>query len=266
MKRLLLPLVLLIAIAVAVAAAWYVVDRAFSGHAPARGGGGEVVSEMRSLPAFSRLGVDGLAEVTLVQGTAEAITIEAPAKQLPKVRTEVRDGTLTITNEDSRGFLGGLFGGGPRPAKVTVTFRSIDGVRAAGAVKLKANGIKANALAVSVSGAASLAIAGLDAKELAVSGSGAMKAELAGRAGEQKVAISGAGEYRAPNLLTDNARVSVSGAGKVVVNAAKTLDVSISGAGSVDYLGDPVVSEHISGAGRVRKRESALAGPGIART
>ncbi len=69
-----------------------------------------------------------------------------------------------------------------------------------------------------------------------------------------------------PICVTDNARVSVSGAGKVVVNAAKTLDVSISGAGSVDYLGDPVVSEHISGAGRVRKRESALAVPGIART
>lgn len=265
MKRLLLPLVLLIAIAVAVAAAWYVVDRAFGSRTRA-GGGGEVVSEVRALPAFSRLGVDGLAEVTLVQGTAEAITIEAPAKQLPNVRTEVRDGTLTITNEDSRGFLGSLFGGGPRPAKVTVTFRALDGVRAAGAVKLKANAMKANALAINVSGAASLAIAGLDAKELAVSGSGAMKAELAGRAGEQKVSISGAGDYRAPNLLTENARVSVSGAGKVVVNAAKTLDVSISGAGSVDYLGDPVVSQHISGAGRVRKRESALAVPGIART
>lgn len=265
MKRLLLPLVLLIAIAVAVAAAWYVVDRAFGSHARL-GGGGEVVSETRSLPAFSRLGVDGFADVTLVQGTTEAITIEAPAKQLPNVRTEVRDGTLTITSEDPRGFLGSMFGGGPRAAKVTVTFRALDGVRAAGAVKLKANGIKADALAVNVSGAASLAIAGLDAKELAVSGSGAMKAELAGRAGEQKVSISGAGEYRAPNLLTDSARVSVSGAGKVVVNAARTLDVSISGAGSVDYLGDPVVSEHISGAGRVRKRESVHTGPGIART
>jgi hypothetical protein len=262
MKRMLLPLLLLVAIAIAVAAAWYVVDRAFSGRASVRGGA--VVSETRPLEAFSRLGIDGLAEVTLVQGTAEAITIEAPAKQLPRVRADVHDGMLTIGNTGSRGFLGGLFGGGPRPARVTITFRTLDGIRASGAVKLKTEGLKTQALAVDVSGAASLSMAGLDAQSLAFAGSGATKTELAGRVQDQKISISGAGDYRAQNLLTDTARVSVSGAGKVIVNAAKTLDVSISGAGSVDYLGNPQVSERISGAGRVRKRESALGHSAIA--
>ncbi len=262
MKRMLLPLLLLLAIAVAVAAAWYVVERAFSGRAGVRGGS-EVVSETRPLPAFSRLDVDGLAEVALVQGTTEAITIEAPAKQLPKLRTAVHDGTLTVVNGDSRGFFLGLFGGGAHPAKVTVTFRTLDTVRASGAVKLEANGLETDTLNVAASGAASLAIAGLDAKELSVAGSGAMKAEISGRVGDQKVSISGAGDYRAANLVSDNARVSVSGAGKVFVNAARTLDVRISGAGSVDYLGNPQVREEISGAGRVRRRESASGQPAL---
>lgn len=262
MKRLLLPLLLLFAIAIAVAAAWYVVDRAFPGRAGA--GGGEIVSETRPLEAFSKLDVDGLAEVTLVQGTADAITVDAPARQLPKVRGAVRNGTLTLTNNDSRGFVSGLFGGGVHPVKVVVTFRSLDSVRASGAVKIKTDGIKTDVLKVAVSGAASLSIAGLEAKELSVAGSGAMKAELAGRVSDQKVSISGAGDYRASNLVSDNARVSVSGAGKVFVNAAKTLDVRISGAGSVDYLGNPQVREDISGAGRVRRRESAVGQPAIA--
>ena len=263
MKRMLLPLLLLFAIAIAVAAAWYVVDRAFPGRAGARGGG-EIISETRPLEAFSKLDVDGLAEVTLVQGTADAITVDAPARQLPKVRGAVRDGTLTLTNDDSRGFLSGLFGGGMHPVKVVVTFRSLDSVRASGAVKIRSDSIKTDVLKVAVSGAASLSIAGLDAKELSVAGSGAMKAELAGRVSDQAVSISGAGDYRASNLVSDNARVSVSGAGKVFVNAAKTLDVRISGAGSVDYLGNPQVREDISGAGRVRRRESALGQPAIA--
>ena len=48
----------------------------------------------------------------------------------------------------------------------------------------------------------------------------------------------------------------MSGAGRVVVNAAKTLDVEISGAGTVDYLGNPEVTKKVSGAGRVKRREA----------
>ncbi len=100
-------------------------------------------------------------------------------------------------------------------------------------------------------------ITDLDCRDLAIAASGAVKAEIAGRAIDQRIAISGAGDYRAAGLASDNARVSVSGAGKVIVNAAKTLKVSISGAGSVDYLGDPKVTQDISGMGRVKRRESA---------
>jgi hypothetical protein len=51
--------------------------------------------------------------------------------------------------------------------------------------------------------------------------------------------------------------VTVAGAGKVTVNAEKTLKATISGAGSVDYLGNPRVTESISGAGKVRRRDAA---------
>ena len=61
--------------------------------------------------------------------------------------------------------------------------------------------------------------------------------------------------------------MDVSGAGKIVVNARKTLTARISGAGVVEYLGDPVVKESISGIGRVKRRESAeVAGPHVALT
>jgi Putative auto-transporter adhesin, head GIN domain len=117
---------------------------------------------------------------------------------------------------------------------------------------------------VSASGATSLKIADLDTKLLSPTGSGAMKAELAGRATEQRVAISGAGDYRAADLVSEDARVAVSGAGNVVVRVEKTLRVGITGAGSVEYLGDPTVTQQISGAGRVRRREAAAERPEIA--
>ena len=71
MNRLALPIVILLAIAAAVAGAWYFLDRNFRGSSAARGG--EVISEQRALPPFTRLAVGGLADITLVQGAAESM-------------------------------------------------------------------------------------------------------------------------------------------------------------------------------------------------
>jgi hypothetical protein len=102
-------------------------------------------------------------------------------------------------------------------------------------------------VAFAVSGEGALRIEGLDVKELAIAVSGTVKAEIAGRAAEQRIAISGAGNYRAPELASDSAKVAVSGAGKVLVNVAKTLKIAIAGAGTVEYIGDPKVTQDISG-------------------
>lgn len=264
MNRLVLPLLLLLAIAAAVAGAWYVLDQGFRNGGAERGGG-EVTSEERTLPPFTRLAVGGAADITLVQGAAESVRFETSARQKSRVHVEVRDGTLHVDSAPSGGFLSFFFGGSARPLRATITFRQLEAVDVSGAVKLRADGWKAEKLAFSVSGEAALRIAGLDVTELALSASGAVKAELAGRAAEQRIAISGAGNYRAPELASDSARVAVSGAGKVLLNVSKTLKIAIAGAGSVEYIGDPKVTQDISGVGKVRRREAAReASPALA--
>jgi hypothetical protein len=255
MKRLILPLVVLLAIAAAVAAAWFTLDRVFRGGTSVRGG--DVSVEQRTLPPFTKLSVGGLSDITLVQGTAETVSFEAPARQKDRIRMEVRDGTLYVANGATGTFWSFLFGGSPRPVRATITFRELNAVEVSGTVKLRADGWKTDKLTLSVSGEGALRIGGLDTKDLAIAASGAVKAEIAGRATDQRIAISGAGDYRAAGLESDNARVAVSGAGKVLINAKQMLKVSISGAGSVEYLGDPKVTQEISGMGRVKRRESA---------
>jgi hypothetical protein len=242
---------ILAATAIAVSFAWFYLLGSF------RGGGGEVAVEEHPLPPFSRVVVEGFADVTLVQGASEAVRVEAGSKQLPSMRVEVSNGALTISNGAFRSWWSGFFGLGGRGARITVTFRDLDAVAATGAVKIRAEGVKVNRLKVTASGATSLRIGNLDANELSMSGSGAMRAELSGRVGEQRVSISGAGDYRAGKLASEDARVSVSGAGRVVVQVEKTLRIGLSGAGSVEYIGDPKVTQSISGAGRVRRRDAA---------
>jgi hypothetical protein len=247
MKRIVFPVAVLAAVALAAGAAWLVLNRG-------RGSGGEVAPEHRAVAPFTRIEVDGLAEVVLVQGPKEALAIDATRRQLAQLRADVDHGTLAISTEDARRWWSGLVGGGARAPRITVTFRDLDALRVTGAVKVRADRLQAKRMTITVTGAAALKIAELDVDELVLAGAGAIKADVAGRATAQQVTISGAGSYRAPDLASEHASVTVSGAGRVVVNAAKTLRVDLSGAGSVDYVGDPEVTQQVRGAGRVKQR------------
>jgi hypothetical protein len=114
-----------------------------------------------------------------------------------------------------------------------------------------------DALRVAAAGGTVIRLDDLAAGELKVTGAGALRADVSGVVTDQTVTISGAGDYRGGKLLSQNATVNVAGAGKVLVNAHKTLSATISGAGSVEYIGEPQVTQRVSGAGRVKRRDAA---------
>jgi hypothetical protein len=217
---------------------------------------GELQRETRALAGFSRIEVDGMANVRLRQGTSEGATIEASAQLLPRIRTEVRDRTLYIDVAQERQWSDWLHWSGPRQTpRVTVDFIKLERVESAGAIKLAADSLRADELRLDFSGASSVRIKNLQASRLRLEGSGATKATLAGKVGTQTVELSGAGSYAASGLESDRAEVHVSGAGKAFVNAKTSLAVEISGAGLVEYLGNPKLEQDISGVGKVRRRE-----------
>jgi hypothetical protein len=217
---------------------------------------GEMVREDRAAAGFHRLEIDGQVEVTLVQGAAEGVTVEAPSSMLRRVRTEVRDGTLFIDAAEQRRMWQWFSGRrGRRTPRITVNLREVDRIEVAGAVTVAADTLKAGELRLDLAGACSLKIRDLQATTLRLDGSGAIKAEVAGKVQRQRVDLSGAGSFQASKLASDDAVIEVSGAGKAVVNAANSLEVDISGAGAVEYLGDPKVKQSISGIGKVRRRE-----------
>ncbi|HEX9278915.1 MAG TPA: head GIN domain-containing protein [Casimicrobiaceae bacterium] len=217
---------------------------------------GEVVREDRAATGFHRLEIDGQVEVTLVQGAAEGVTVEAPSSMLRRVRTEVRDGTLFIDAAEQRRTWQWFSGRrGRHTPRVTVNLREVDRIEAAGAVTVAADSLRAGELRLDLAGACSLKIRDLQATTLRLDGSGAIKANIAGKVQRQRVDLSGAGSFQASKLASDEAVIGVSGAGKAVVDAANSLEVDISGAGAVEYLGDPKVKQSISGIGKVRRRE-----------
>jgi hypothetical protein len=260
MRRLSLPLVILGCIALAALLTWIAVSSSFGGRRPPPAARGPVATATQQLGPFTKVDVSGSADVSLVQGDSESVVLPSGPREQVAVTAAVRDGTLFIESFNRARWWDMLFAGRESGPPIVINFRNIDNIAVAGTVKVTAVKLRAESLRIAGAGGTSLRIDELDARDLKVSGAGALRADVAGRAADATITISGAGEFRGAKLVTQNASVTVAGAGKVTVNAEKTLKATISGAGSVDYLGDPKVTESVSGAGRVRRREAGTGG------
>jgi hypothetical protein len=218
----------------------------------------ELQQETRAVAGFHRIEINGQANVTLVQGTAEGVTIEAPPSSLARIRTAVRNETLVVEVAQARSIWQWFSGRGTsRTPHITIRLRDVDRIEAAGAVTLDADSLKSNDLRLDLAGACTLKFRDLQAMTLRIDGSGAIKIDIAGKVARQRVDLSGAGSYQAERLVSEDAVVEVSGAGKAVVNASNSLAVDISGAGRVEYLGDPKLKQSISGIGKITRRKSS---------
>ena len=219
--------------------------------------GERLSAEAPPVGPFSQLVVSGRAELILVQGTRETVVVEAFPSDGARVRVRSSDGKLSI---DAAGGPTTKIPFGETAARVptiTVHFKTLESVSLAGSVKLNAASIEGHALRVNAIGATSFSVAVLKVGALHYVGSGAAKADFAGTATEQHVSIAGAGVFRAPALVSKEANVSVTGAGKVVVNVQEKLHASVSGAGAVEYYGDPQVTKRVTGAGKFRQRSQS---------
>jgi len=215
------------------------------------------VRETRVATGFSKIEIDGHADVILRQGTSEGVTIEASAQALRNVETNVHGKTLSIELRDQRRWWDWILGGGvTRSPRITIDFINIERIEAAGSVNFTASTLKTSDLRLDLAGASTLRIADLQASRLRVDGAGAIKADLAGNVAAQFVDLSGASSYQAGGVLSESAVLQISGAGKALINASKSLKVEISGAGAVQYVGNPKLEQEISGVAKITRRDA----------
>jgi hypothetical protein len=75
--------------------------------------------------------------------------------------------------------------------------------------------------------------------------------ELSGTAQNFELSLSGAGNMKGQNFVTDNADVQVKGTGTATLNAKDELTGGVSGAGKIRYYGSPKVQVTQNGTGKV---------------
>jgi len=212
----------------------------------------DVVTEARVVCDFDRvfLKVDSaVSEVVVSQANRESLMITGRPDILSRIKTEVRDGQLSVT-------LGGGWSDKLGRALTTsltrqwvrcdLTVKDLTCLELAGLVRGRASDLQTDRLAVRLRGASIVSVEALDADLLDVSMRGTCQMEVTGTVREQRVDLEGMGSYDAPHLESLTTTVNIRGSGKATVWATENLDVTTRGLGSVEYHGTPQVKKQAS--------------------
>lgn len=215
------------------------------------------VTETREVAGFGRVSLGGIGALTITQGDCESLAIEADERVLPRITSDVEDGTLVLGLKPGSWWK--KIGDALKTVRYNLTMRDISGIALAGAGTIKASRLSTERLELVVSGAGSLRVESLAATDLSVVVSGAGSCEVAGQVENQDVRITGAGGYRAPTLESCCVKAAINGTGSITVNVRETLDATVSGAGSIKYHGEPTVFQRITGVGSIRGLDQGAA-------
>src|SRR4051812_14316677 len=184
---------------------------------------GPPVDQTRDVSAFTRIETAGSIELRVRVGEPQDVQVRAGRNVIGDVRTEVRDGTLHVEDDDA----------GDDDVVVEATVPALTGIQVTGSGRVHAEGLRAGVLEVRSAGSAEI--------------------ELSGTVGRLDVGLEGSGGGRLGDLAARTARVSVHGSGGVEVRVAERLDVEIQGSGAVRYHGHPTVNEIVDGSGDLHR-------------
>lgn len=201
-------------------------------------GSGTIVSEERAVSGIDRVELSGSGVIEIVQGPTERLTLTTDDNLMQYITTTVRGDTLVVKIFDRRGY-------DLQPTntpKLELTVSDLTSVETSGSFEVVAADLETQSLSIDGSGSCRVHMDRLRANELTVDISGSGELDMKGRVDVQRIDISGSGSYRAGDLESSNARVSISGSGYALVWATDTLDVDVSGSGRVEYWGDPSVT------------------------
>jgi hypothetical protein len=212
-------------------------------------GNGNIKTEDRQVGDFKNVEVGGAAKVLVSQGDHPSVKIEGDENLLPYMEVTQQGDKIFIRERKGFHLLP------THEMRVYVTAPVFNSIDASGACDIIGQTKIANPenLEMHVSGAGDIKME-IDAPQLKaeVTGSGSMY--LKGQTKDVDLELTGAGHAHCYDLLAENTKVDISGAGSAEVYASVKLDASVSGAGDVHYKGNATtVNQHVSGAGGVHK-------------
>jgi len=208
-------------------------------------GSGKIVTKSFEVGDFDKLTFSGIGKIIIEQGEETSLEVEAENNVIDALKINTSASELEI------GFKSRFINVIPTKDIVFhLKVKDLKEVSISGAGSIECDNLIVESLSLDSSGVGSVKI-NILASDLKIGISGAGKVNLSGKVDTQQLDISGVGSYDAKELVSKDCEISISGAGKAVVNATQTLDIEMSGIGKVDYTGNPSVTQSVSGAGSI---------------
>jgi hypothetical protein len=203
----------------------------------------------RSVGDFTGIKAGDSFNIILTQSDVNSLKVDAPENIQSQIKTEVKDGILTISAEGNIRT--------EKEIKILIGIKSLSSIDIAGAAEVKSgNQLACDKVSIESSGAGEINL-DIKANDIKTRISGAGDVTLKGSTQNLDAGVSGAGDLKANNLEADKAKVKSSGAGSAKVYVKQSLDAEVSGAGDIIYKGNPGERNvNISGAGSVRESKS----------
>jgi hypothetical protein len=211
-------------------------------------GDGNIKTEERSVNNFKEVEVSGAAKVMVSQNDKASVKLEGDANLLQYIEVFQEGDKIYI--KDKPGF-------NLEPSGDLIVYVSapvFSNISASGACDIIGQSKITNSenLSLHVSGAGDIKME-VDAPRLAAEVSGSGSINLKGQAKDVDLELTGAGHAHCYELMAENTKVDITGAGSAEVYASVKLTADVSGAGNVNYKGNAEVNQSVSGAGSVNK-------------
>ena len=238
----------------------------------------EIIKKEIKVTEFTKISVSSGWDLYLTQGDTYSMFVEADAKSLKLLETEINDGILIIKNKKGISFNTNT------KRVIRITFKELEGLKASGgcdvyfettlktdnfsialsggsdlnnldleAKKLsttlsggsdaKINVGQIEYVKVAASGGSDAKLIEIDAQKLNVSISGGSDADLSGSARASKISASGGSDIEAKNFTTENCIINLSGAADAKMNVTGELEVSLSGGSDFHCKGNPTITK-----------------------
>lgn len=217
----------------------------FSG--AAEQGSGHIITENRPVQGFTSIRLSYPANVTIRQGTAESLSIEADDNAVAAIRTQVSGSVLKIDNQRDHN----VYVNPTKPVKITITVKDLREIDFDSAGTITVDGLKTDSLTTVLDGAGTITFNNLAAKALTTNLSGVGSLHATGTADTLNARVDGLGSLEAQGLHSQTATVALSGMGNANIWVDRSLTAEISGVGSVNYYGSAQVSKTVSGIGSI---------------
>lgn len=212
-------------------------------------GNGNTVTIERSVGDYDKVALAGWYDVELVDGKEGELTLTGESNLLEYIKTEVKDGKLTIKTKKGANLKPSNWNEG---ILITVPVEEISAVALSGSGDIVGKTVlKSNSFKTSISGSGDITLE-IEAESVNASMSGSGDINLSGKATDFDVSVSGSGDIRAYDLNADFVEAQVSGSADIKVTANEMLKARVSGSGDISYKGNPKkIDTKSSGSGNI---------------